>query len=335
MKRTNQETVEAVLRLHERLVGKQRQNEEISLPDYTWANVAHLQRRIAKARLRGWHGAANQLNEDLIFTLGDCRRRLEAILERHESASRPEGIKVSAAEVYRDLVALKSEFSDVEIDPQGESLSVTTDSIVLEGIFFGPFEIRLQCDELGRSAQPYRVIALDPHPAAKSDEITHPHVQDEHLCEGEGRSAIAAALSEGRLFDFFLLVSQVLHTYGRGSAYVELEHWDGNPCDDCGGYVDPEDRYYCHRCDAVLCDGCSHLCRGCDESFCNNCLGTCSVCENQYCSSCLENCRACRKPVCNDCLEDGLCRACHAQQHEEQEHDSSENRQQEPAPASE
>jgi hypothetical protein len=39
--------------------------------------------------------------------------------------------------------------------------------------------------------------------------------------------------------------------------------------------------------------------------------------------------------VCNDCLEDGLCRACHAQQHEEQEHDSSENRQQEPAPASE
>ena len=38
----------------------------------------------------------------------------------------------------------------------------------------------------------YRVIALDPHPATKSESITHPHVQDERLCEGEGHAAIAA-----------------------------------------------------------------------------------------------------------------------------------------------
>ena len=105
-------------------------------------------------------------------------------------------------------------------------------------LYFGPFEIRLDWRQLG-SATPYRVVALDPHPAAKDTDVTHPHVQEEQLCEGEGRSAVRAALAEGRLYDFFLLVSQLLHTYGRGSAYVELDNWDGIPCDDCNAPVRP------------------------------------------------------------------------------------------------
>ena len=158
-------------------------------------------------------------------------------------------------------------------------LSVTTDRIVLEDIYLGPLQIRLDWQRLGLSSQPYRVVALDPHPAAKSDDITHPHVQDEQLCEGEGRSAIRAALAECRLHDFFLLVSQVLHTYGQGSAYVELDDWDGVPCEECGASLDEDDRYCCQRCEATLCGGCSVSCQDCGDSYCSGCIGQCAACD--------------------------------------------------------
>ena len=324
-KRINPETVEAAIVLHERLVGKQRHTDSISLPTYTWTNIQNLQRQIDTARQRGWHGAAKRLREDLAFAVSDFRRQLDDMHRRLEDANRTPCQNVSAADVYRDLVALKNEFEEVDIDLEEKELSVTTDSITLDGIFLGPFQIRLEWQHIGQSSQPYRVVALDPHPAAKSDEITHPHVQDERLCEGDGRAAIAAALAEGRLFDFFLLVSQLLHNYGRGSAYVELDHWSGEPCSDCGSYVDQDDRYYCHRCDAVLCDGCSHSCQGCDESFCSGCLSTCSICGYEFCSACLESCRDCRKRVCDDCREEGHCRRCHQKQQEENEHDATED----------
>ena len=275
MKRIKQEIVEAAIVLHERLVGKQRHTDSISLPTYVWSSIQSLQRQIDMARQRGWYGAAKRLREDLAFAVSDFRRQLDDLHRRLEGASRTPCRNVSATDVYRDLVALKDEFEEVEINLEEKELSVTTDSITLDGIFLGPFQIRLEWQHVGQSSQPYRVVALDPHPAAKSDEITHPHVQGDRLCEGEGRAAIAAALTEGRLFDFFVLVSQVLHNYGRGSAFVELEDWNGEPCSDCGSYVDQDDRYYCHRCDVVLCDGCSHTCQGCDESFCSECLSTC------------------------------------------------------------
>ena len=228
-KRINQETVEAAIMLHEQLVGKQRNADSISLPTYAWASIQNLQRQIDTARQRGWHGAVRRLREDLAFAVSDFRRQLDDMHHKLADANRKPCRSVLAGDIYCDLVALKNEFEKVDIDLEEKELSVTTDSITLDGIFLGPFQIRLEWQHIGQSSQPYRVVALDPHPAAKSDEITHPHVQDERLCEGDGRPAIAAALAEGRLFDFFLLVSQLLHNYGRGSAYVELDHLCGQP----------------------------------------------------------------------------------------------------------
>ena len=129
---------------------------------------------------------------------------------------------------------MRQEFGEVEIDLKAHELAVTTETIELEGVVLGEFQIRLTWTEIGHGSQPYRVVALDPHPAARRDDVTHPHVQDERLCEGEGRSAIAAALAEGRLYEFFLLVDQLLHNYGRGSGFVEMDDWEGVPCSDCG-----------------------------------------------------------------------------------------------------
>ncbi len=324
-RRSNERFVEAAIVLHERLVGKRQVVNAICLPAYAWENILKTHRQIETARKRNWQGAARRLCEDLSIELSDCRRQLDELCRKLDDTGRSSDHHVSASDIYRDLVALEDEVESLEVDLNAKVISVTTEAIELDDVYLGPFEIRLEWQLLGQSHQPYRVVALDPHPAAKSDEITHPHVQDERLCEGDGRPAIAAALAAGRLFDFFVLVSQVLHTYGRGSAYCELDNWSGEPCSDCGSYVDEDERYYCHRCDAVLCDGCSHSCQGCDESYCSGCLAQCTVCGYEFCSSCLENCRDCHKRVCDDCREAGRCRRCHQEQQEENEHDASED----------
>jgi hypothetical protein len=217
-------------------------------------------------------------------------------------------------------LALYDEFEDVEIDLDKHTLSVTTDRIVLGYIGLGRFEIRLDWKHLGSSCA-YRVVALDPNPATKSEDITHPHVQDEQLCEGDGRAAVQVALTECRFYDFFLLISQLLHTYGRGSAYVELDNWDAMPCEDCGDSIDEDRRYHCDRCGSTLCGSCSISCHGCDNGFCSDCLSVCSYCGQNFCSSCLQICSACRKRYCEDCLEAGLCRSCHEEQHNKEKKD--------------
>jgi hypothetical protein len=318
----------AAVLIHEQLAGDKRQDVPICLPEYSWSKIPQLRRQIDLANRHGWHRAAARRTEDLACAMDGCRRELENGVRVLQVRQRDRPV-ASASEIYRDILALGDEFEAVDIDPGEHKLSVTTDRIVLEEVNLGPFEIRLDWHLLG-SSPAYRVVALDPNPAAKNEDVTHPHVQDGSLCEGEGRSAVQAALAECRLYDFFLLVSRLLHTYGRGSAYVELSDWHGVPCEDCGEYVDEDDRYYCRRCDAVLCSGCSAACGACGEPFCSGCLGTCAACDQEYCSSCLETCRACRKPVCEDCREDGLCRQCRENQdhenqdHEEHEHDPSE-----------
>jgi hypothetical protein len=207
--------------------------DTIYLPDYTWAQIQRLKRQITLAQERGWHAAASLLAIDLADTCRDFHRRLETAFRGMDARNVPR-LQPTVSAIYRDLLALRQEFGEVEIDLAAREVAVTTDTIELEGVSLGDFQIRLTWSEIGHGSQPYRVVALDPHPPARRDDVTHPHVQDEKLCEGEGRPAIAAALAESRFYDFFLLVDQLLHNYGRGSAYVELDQWNGVPCSDCG-----------------------------------------------------------------------------------------------------
>lgn len=222
----------------------------------------------------------------------------------------------SLSEIYDDLAALGGEFQEVSIDFDAGTISVTTQPITLRGVHFGRFEIRLEWRELA-DRRSYRVIALEPNPAATNDAVTHPHVQDERLCEGDGREAIEAALAQGRLGDFFLIVTQLLNTYAQGQAYVELSSWQGTPCSDCGAHVDDDERYFCDRCDAELCGGCSSSCEGCGNGFCSNCIKSCQDCQRASCESCLTACTGCQSRCCQECLDDQRCSACQAEQEEE------------------
>jgi hypothetical protein len=67
--------------------------------------------------------------------------------------------------------------------------------------------------------------------------VTHPHVCNGQLCEGDGAAPIKAALGSGRLLDFFVLVGQILETYNDASAHVTLDNWEGRSCNDCGTNV--------------------------------------------------------------------------------------------------
>lgn len=305
----HKEALQIAAAIQKQIAQRHQESLSIQLPEYAWSETRKLVRQITLAQKRGWLAAARSVSADLRCQLESCRYRLADLLNhmRGQDSGQP---TPTQGEIFREVLALRAEFDEIEWEPKTGEIRVTVGPIVLEDIHLGRFHICLDWKDTG-SSSPYRVVALDPNPAASNDEVTHPHVQGECLCEGEGRAAIRSALAQGRLLDFFLVVSQTLSTYARGSAYVELDRWHGQSCSDCGGTVYEEERYYCHRCDAVLCGSCEISCQGCGDGFCSDCISVCHECRNNYCSSCLESCPDCHQPTCSDCLHKGICRSCH------------------------
>ena len=224
----------------------------------------------------------------------------------------------SILDIYRDILALHAEFDDVSWDLRAKTLSVTTTDIVLEGVYLGAFEIRLVFGSLTRS-NAYEVIAVDPHPAASDESVTHPHVQDNEPCEGEAGLPIEQALKDGRIAYFYLIVLNLLNTYNSGSPHVALKNWEGVACRDCGANVSEDERFSCEHCGDVLCDGCFVSCPSCDALHCSQCLETCSGCDESACRYCLKPCSECGDRFCPTCLsEKGMCDTCHEEEQEKE-----------------
>ena len=212
-------------------------------------------------------------------------------------------------ELYRDLRQLCDEFERIRYDPKSDELAVTTDAIELEGVYLGPFEIRLHLPAMAemRYNTIYSVIALDPHPAAGSPHVPHPHISDQSLCPGDAGAAIRKALVTGRLCDFFLLIRSILTVYNPASPYVELDQWSGLACHDCGDVVDGDDLRWCPSCERDFCDDCVGYCQTCDETTCLACLETCPACNEPNCPACRSLCPDCGESICTHCLEHGDC----------------------------
>jgi hypothetical protein len=299
-----------------------------SLPGELWKRTVNVAHRMELAADRSWQSAAKRQMALLLENVEELQSSLSKIADQLRQRLEPQ-VLASEADLYRDLAALDREFESLECDLDSESISVTTSPIVLENIELGRFQIRL---ELGQfpTAQKYAVVALEPNPANSDSSITHPHVNDESLCEGDGRKAIESALTAGRLYDFFTIVNQLLRTYAEGRAYVELSNWYGVPCHDCNSTVDEDERYYCHRCEETLCSDCASHCSHCDETCCSNCSSSCPRCDGLVCVGCLQTCRECRNDVCPDCINHNLCTQC--QNHEpEPDEVYTENQEEPPA----
>jgi hypothetical protein len=281
------------------------------LPADTWQRVTHLQRQIAAARACGWSAAARRKTREFRDAVEEHQQVTSRHLASLEAALVPPRLS-RPAEIYRDLVALQQEPLELTADRAEAQLCVRTEPIELDAIPLGRFEIRLDWREIHRPYEAYRIVALQPNPAAADDSVTHPHVRAERLCEGEGRTAIRRALTEGRFFDFFTIVDRLLHTYARGQAYVELERWSGVRCADCSSIVDDGEGSNCDRCEEWICCDCTNSCPHCGQICCANCLERCPQCEELTCRGCLERCSRCQACVCPDCVSDQLCRECHA-----------------------
>jgi hypothetical protein len=298
----------AAARVCQQLALRRGLHGDVYLPSHTWARAEALLRQRDRARSLGWLHAAASLAGDLVYDLNLLYSQIERVIDAPQKQAHLQPLP-SQSELYRDILALEQEFGEVEMDFKQGQMSVVTEQIVLGGIDLGAFEIRLDLDHLGETPC-YRVIAVDPNPAASDSSVTHPHVQDGHLCEGDGHEAIQTALTEGRLVDFFLMVSRLLATYSQGRAYVELNRWLGLSCSDCGENVSERYAGSCCGCDAWLCDDCRNDCHGCQLGFCHDCLSICAGCGNACCGGCLANCQGCQAKLCNECLTDSLCVKC-------------------------
>ena len=176
------------------------------LPSAAWSSVVKLARQLELAQHRGWHLAAQRQAAELLAEVESLQSSLAKVSDQLRERLAPR-IIASQAELYRDLAALAAEFEMLQCDLESQTVSVTTEPIVLEGIALGRFQIRLDLKQFPE-AQEYAVVALEPNPASSDSNITHPHVNDEALCAGDGLRAIRSALATGRLYDFFTIVNQ-------------------------------------------------------------------------------------------------------------------------------
>ncbi len=225
-------------------------------------------------------------------------------------------------DVLAELLQAEEEFEELRYYPEDKIIAIATEAVELQGVYLGDFEVQLHIQALGGTNNRglYRIVALDPHPSVRNEEVTHPHVSGERLCAGDAGAAIDAALAGGRVCDFFMLVRSVLTTYNQDSAYVTLEDWDGVACSDCGHIMGSDNTYFCTTCEEDFCDDCSSYCTYCEETTCLSCLDTCPVCQERVCPGCFTTCPDCGRRLCRGCEHDEKC-PCHEEEPESEEND--------------
>jgi hypothetical protein len=270
-------------------------------------------RRWSTCQDRGWSTAARQQAEKLTTLSRDILNTSHVLLDlASRVAAPPQSTAPTLREILGELRQLDSEFDQIEFDAKNRTITARTEPITLDNRYLGPFEIVLKIPDPAHvgSRMHYKVVATDPHPASTNEHVTHPHVRDEELCEGDAAAPIRQSLANGRVCDFFCLVRSVLGNYNAGSPYVALDDWDGVSCYDCGSSVEQDDLSYCDDCHHDVCSDCGSYCRSCDNSRCLKCLEDCEACGDPTCSRCRSDCAECESSFCNQCLEDSLCPAC-------------------------
>lgn len=306
------QAIRAAVKIRDRLTAPAWTQGLEHLPRREWDTVHKTLWRLRQAESRGWHAAGREVLSDLDHHLLTLVVRLQAF-RTQLAAPLPASRVASASQTAADLAALEDEFERVQIDLGEKTVTVQTEPIVLEEVWLGPFDICLYWERIG-VRRAYEVIAKDPQPPSANDEVTHPHVLNNQLCEGEATHPIQASLAGGRIFDFFLLVRQTLETYNSASPYVPLRDWQGTHCQDCGWSLHEDDASRCATCDGQLCGECSTYCHGCGDYYCRQCCATCSACERFFCNQCLVD-----PPE----AASRLCTHCHKKEEEEpHEHES-------------
>ena len=298
---TGRDLVKIAGMIHENLrlrqaVERRELEKQIDLLFRSIDSLRSVRRKLQRCRELRFLGAAATLQEQLAHTLRQLPYGLTEI-EKAQQAIR--GKLPRLGDIYLELKQTQEEFCQLRYDHGQVTIGVTTDPIELEGIYLGEFEICLHIAALSDTREtPYSIHALDPHPAASNEVVTHPHVSDGRMCAGDATATIRNALASGRVFDFFCLARSVLLAYNPGSPFVSLDDWDGVSCRDCGYVANNDHCYWCEGCEHEYCEECISFCCRCDEPKCSSCLTTCPACENGVCDVCAAKCPNCERTLC-------------------------------------
>ena len=191
-------------RLLGRITSLHKTHYEIDLGPTLYEMCREQMRRLDLATERHWRAAADRARWRLHSNLLLLQSRLAQSLTELSPGAAFQQIPTQQT-IYEELLALRGEFEDFELDLRTNTLSVSTDEITLKGVYLGRFRIELAWNDLA-SPYPYRVIAETPNPSESRSGVTHPHVNDDVLCEGDAGPALRHALRTGRLSDFFQIV---------------------------------------------------------------------------------------------------------------------------------
>ena len=285
--------------------------------DESIQQINRWRRRFEMASARDWYAAAKDASDKLRGALDILRSRSAYAIEDLARLSNSR-IEPSASMICRDIEGLRGEFEELTIDFANKRLTVQTSNISFDYVELGSFEIHLNWKYI-KDSSPYDVIAVQPNCPSSNDSVTHPHIQGDSLCEGEGADAIRRALDEGRVYDFFCIVDQVLRNYNPHSAYVQIDDWKGVNCDSCGDNVDSDEVVGCCKCETSLCLDCSTSCESCCDRYCSECISSCECCGQDVCKYCMKSCDDCGEEFCKSCLFEGTCDDCITQQNETSE----------------
>jgi hypothetical protein len=296
------QAIRAALKIHEFLLGPALRDQQLVLPEDGWEELRRAGALLNLAHRRGWRAASHALCLDVDYVAKQLLRQIELLRQTLSPSWKP-GLIATPSQILGDLLVLADEFEEIELDLKACWLAVTTGPIVLEETYLGPFRVELTWTRIG-TERASAIVALDPHCAEDQHDVTHPHVRDQQLCEGEGAAAIKAALAGGRILDFFVLVRQILKTYNPASAHVTLNDWAGSRCcAGCSHSLSSDEINHCDRCGAESCDACSWGCHGCGFSVCSDCSADCAECGLRFCLRCLPAPNETDRHLCNSCLQ--------------------------------
>jgi hypothetical protein len=280
-----------------------------------FAEVDRLRKHVKFCEQHGHLAAGRLVQENALRFVEEIRTRL-AHIEAHAKFPKSDSTETARnpalTDIVRELQQIGDEFDDWSYDEKAKKLTVVSDNITMKGVELGAFDIVLNLGSLSVSSisRSYTVEAQSPNCPSGNNRISHPHINVDVLCAGEATAPIRRALLEGRVCDFFLLVKGVIENYNPSSAYVMLEHWNGELCHECSDRTNVNDLCFCDRCHHDVCPDCSSSCEACDATRCNGCLSTCVRCDLYVCGACREKCTECRQTCCNECLTDGICTDC-------------------------
>lgn len=254
-----------------------------ALPHAAWLDVGRRLTHYQHAVACSWPRAATAVREQLHTRLRWLATDLQTVLD--DLASIGTETPPTVPFLVAELAALEHEFPNVTLDLAASTLTVRTEPIVLESLELGPFALIGHWDRLA-DEDFLEVLALDPCFPDDRDDIPHPHVIDERLCEGTAAPALRQALAAGRLGDYFQIAQRTLATYNPRSAYLTLADWHGQRCSGCGDRVSADALSSCGSCDEAACSECLSQCDDCDEPCCGRCLDRCRTCSTRFCPAC-------------------------------------------------